>query len=64
MQAYRRKRKFNPAQFLVIAYFTVIVIGTFLLMLPIATTGEGGLDFLDAFFYCQFSYLCYRLDGP
>ncbi|MGB4177778.1 MAG: potassium transporter TrkG, partial [Halanaerobiales bacterium] len=50
MQAYRRKRKFNPAQFLVIAYFTVIVIGTFLLMLPIATTGEGGLDFLDAFF--------------
>lgn len=41
MQAYRRKRKFNPAQFLVIAYFTVIVIGTFLLMLPIATTGEG-----------------------
>src|SRR5690554_877346 len=50
MHTYRQKRKFNPAQFLVIAYLAVISVGTLLLLLPVATTGEGSLTFMDALF--------------
>ncbi|SFB07621.1 trk system potassium uptake protein TrkH [Lentibacillus halodurans] len=41
-------RKFNPAQFLVLIFITFIVIGTFLLKLPISTTEP--VTILDAMF--------------
>lgn len=50
MYGYQKKGKFNPAQFLVLAYFSVISLGTILLMLPIATTGEDSLNLMDALF--------------
>ncbi|MFW6282035.1 MAG: potassium transporter TrkG, partial [bacterium] len=41
---------YTPAQFLVLGYFTIILIGTILLTLPIATTADGGLDIISALF--------------
>lgn len=43
-------KDFTPAQILAIGYFSIILIGTILLMLPPATTGNGGLDFIAALF--------------
>ncbi len=40
----------TPAQFLALGYFTVIIIGTILLMLPISTPGRTGLNIIDALF--------------
>lgn len=43
--------KLHPAQILVIGFGSLILIGTLLLMLPIATNEEGkGLHFIDALF--------------
>lgn len=39
---------FNPAQLFVFSFFTIIIIGSFLLMLPNASTGEIG--YIDALF--------------
>lgn len=43
-------KQFTPAQTLALGYFIVIIIGTILLMLPIATTNQAGLDLIDALF--------------
>ncbi len=40
----------TPAQILSMGYFSVILIGALLLMLPIATTNGQGMNFLDATF--------------
>ena len=42
--------KLTPAQILVLGYFIVILSGTVLLMLPVATTAAGGLNPVDALF--------------
>ncbi len=42
--------KLSPAQFLVFGYFVVITIGTFLLMLPQASTTPGSIGFLTSLF--------------
>jgi trk system potassium uptake protein len=42
--------KFSPAQIVVGSFVTVILVGTFLLMLPIASTSEQSLSFYDALF--------------
>ncbi|MEC9488799.1 MAG: TrkH family potassium uptake protein [Halanaerobium sp.] len=41
---------FSSAQFLVLGYFVVILTGTILLTLPMATTAPGSLPVLDAIF--------------
>jgi len=41
---------FTPAQFLALGYLAIIIIGTFLLTLPIATTANGSLDLISALF--------------
>ncbi|MEJ6950537.1 TrkH family potassium uptake protein [Natronospora cellulosivora (SeqCode)] len=45
-----KSHDFTPAQYLVMGYLAVIIIGTILLSLPIATTAEGGLDIVSALF--------------
>ncbi|MGM0471436.1 MAG: TrkH family potassium uptake protein [Bacillota bacterium] len=40
----------TPSQALVVAYLIVILIGTFLLSLPIATTNQGSISLIDALF--------------
>uniref|UniRef100_UPI00374DFDBB TrkH family potassium uptake protein n=1 Tax=Streptomyces chisholmiae TaxID=3075540 RepID=UPI00374DFDBB len=40
----------HPAQVLVAAFFAVLMAGAGLLCLPVASTGPGGADFLDALF--------------
>ncbi len=42
--------KLSPASFLVLGYLVVITIGTFLLMLPQASTTRGSIGFLTALF--------------
>jgi len=42
--------KLSPAQILVAGYFTVILTGTILLSLPMATTATGSLGFIDSLF--------------
>ncbi|ACL69921.1 TrkH family potassium uptake protein [Halothermothrix orenii] len=44
------KNNMTPAQVLVFGYFTVIIIGTLLLMLPFATSNGQGLNIVDALF--------------
>lgn len=44
------KKKFSPAQYLVIGYFVVILLGSIMLMLPIATIDGQGLNIIDAVF--------------
>ncbi|MFW6264880.1 MAG: TrkH family potassium uptake protein [Bacillota bacterium] len=44
------RHEFTPAQYLVMGYLAVIIIGTILLTLPIATTAEGSLDIISALF--------------
>ncbi|MDI3547614.1 MAG: trk/ktr system potassium uptake protein [Halanaerobiales bacterium] len=44
------KNEFTPAQILALGYFTVIIIGTILLMLPAATIDNSGLGFIAALF--------------
>ncbi len=50
MLDYLKNKEFTSAQFLVIGYFIVIFSGTILLMLPLATTAEGGMSFTNALF--------------
>jgi trk system potassium uptake protein len=45
-----RKHYLDPPKVLVIGFATIILIGTMLLMLPIATNDGKGLPFLDALF--------------
>ena len=40
----------SPAQVLVAGYFTIILTGTILLSLPMATTAQGSLGFIDSLF--------------
>jgi trk system potassium uptake protein len=40
----------NPAQLVLLSFFSIIVVGMLLLMLPSATTDTGGLSFIDALF--------------
>lgn len=42
--------KLTSAQILVVGYLTIIITGTILLTLPIATTAPGGLNLIDSFF--------------
>ncbi len=44
------KNKLNPPKILVLGFATIILIGTFLLILPIATENGEGLSFLNALF--------------
>ena len=45
-----RLLKIKPAQLLIATFLMTILLGTFLLTLPIATKGGQGLDFVDALF--------------
>lgn len=45
-----KKKNLTPAQYLVSGYFVVIMLGSLLLMLPIATTDGQGLGAIDAVF--------------
>ncbi|MFW6389525.1 MAG: TrkH family potassium uptake protein [Halanaerobiales bacterium] len=45
-----QKKDFTPAQILALGYLAIILIGTILLMLPVATTNAHGLDFISALF--------------
>lgn len=44
------RRALRPAQVIVTAYGLTVVLGTALLMVPIARTGPGGADLIHAFF--------------
>jgi len=44
------KNKLNPPKILVLGFAVIISIGTFLLMLPIATVDDKGLSFINALF--------------
>ncbi len=46
----QKLKKLTPSQILVSGYLTIIFIGTILLMLPIATTQNDGLNLIDALF--------------
>lgn len=46
----RRHRLNSPALMIVAGFFTAVVVGTALLMLPIARQGPGGANWLDALF--------------
>ena len=46
----KTKDNLNPSKILVLGFATVILIGTLLLMLPIATEDGKGLAFLNALF--------------
>ena len=49
MPAVARSRQFrHPARLVVAGFAAVIVIGTALLLLPVATTAPGGASFHDA----------------
>jgi trk system potassium uptake protein TrkH len=45
-----KKKNLTPAQYLVSGYFVIIMIGSLLLMLPVATTDGQGLGAIDAVF--------------
>lgn len=45
-----RRQKISSFQIIIIGFMTVIMLGTFLLMLPIATKNGEGASFLDALF--------------
>ncbi|TDO78351.1 trk system potassium uptake protein TrkH [Halanaerobium saccharolyticum] len=45
-----KKKNLTPAQYLVSGYFVIIMIGSLLLMLPVATTDGQGLGAVDAVF--------------
>ena len=50
-QSILKKRSFlTPNQILVLGFLIVIIIGTYLLYLPISTTGEEPIPFIDALF--------------
>ncbi len=46
----QRRFKMTPTRLLVLGYLAMILIGTVLLLLPVATKGEGSASFIDAFF--------------
>lgn len=46
----QRRFKMTPTRLLVLGYLVMILIGTVLLLLPVATKGEGSASFIDAFF--------------
>jgi trk system potassium uptake protein TrkH len=45
-----KKKNLTPAQYLVSGYFVIIMLGSLLLMLPVATTDGQGLGTIDAVF--------------
>lgn len=46
----RRPLLRHPAQVVVVAFAGAIVVGTFLLLLPVSRSGEGGASFVEALF--------------
>lgn len=51
MSTYRQRRILsNPARFVVMAYMSVIAVGTVLLWLPISTAADGNAPFMTALF--------------
>jgi trk system potassium uptake protein len=50
MQAKKLKAQLKPAQFTMLSFLSMSLIGTFLLMLPISNTNGQYLDFIRAFF--------------
>ncbi|TCX48919.1 TrkH family potassium uptake protein [Dehalobacter sp. 14DCB1] len=50
IHAVKGKKKFSPPQILAIGYISVILVGTLLLSLSIATVNGKGLSFIDALF--------------
>ena len=55
----KRKIKWTTTKIIAAGYFTVIALGTLLLMLPVSNRG-GGL-----FYGCLvYGYVCYLCDGP
>lgn len=46
----RRRFRFHPAQIVAFGFAATILLGTFLLTLPIARVGPGGASFLEALF--------------
>jgi trk system potassium uptake protein len=49
-ESWTRFIKLSPAQIVIFSFLSVIMLGTFLLMLPIASTSEQSIGFLNAFF--------------
>lgn len=45
-----KNQRITPAQIIILGFILLILIGTILLMLPIATVASGGAPFIDAFF--------------
>lgn len=45
-----RHRHLSTSQFIFVGFFIVIIVGSFLLMLPCATREEGGASFFDSLF--------------
>lgn len=46
----QRRIRMTPTRLLVLGYLAIILIGTVLLLLPVATKGEGSASFIDALF--------------
>lgn len=47
---WRRRQHISSSQIIILGFLAVILLGSFLLMLPCATRESGGTDFLDALF--------------
>ncbi len=50
VQAIKNNLKLKPAQLVIISFFSVIMIGTFLLMLPVSSAEGKTMGFVDAIF--------------
>ncbi len=46
----KKSFKLSPARIIILGFLAIILIGTFLLMLPISKKGEGSASFLEALF--------------
>ncbi len=45
-----QKKQMKPTQILVLGFFSIILLGTFILMLPISSAAGNWTSFIDAFF--------------
>lgn len=50
MEELRVRKHLSSFQIIILGFMAVILTGTFLLMLPVSTQGEGGASFMDALF--------------
>lgn len=64
MQKRKKSKHYHITSFqiIILGFLSVILIGSLLLMLPIATRSGNGASFSDALFYCNISGLCNRID--